>query len=553
MLFASPSLLHATYSPATTNGWFVVAGRVAGLNDSFFRTDVWIFNPDTSATATVTLTFREQGGTAPPVVSSAIVLAPGQTKFFPDSTLASPLPVGDGKVGSLEWQADHPVMATARVYTTSPAGTYGFFLPGFPTSESLAPRTSVADEVNVLQMYALNSGDANFRTNLDVTNTSSTSVTVQVSVIDPVSGTIYGGTQEFDLPAKSLARLGQILVTVGAPRKDGLRIAVSIREGTSLPDGVGGILAVATTLDNRTNDAFIAVGQRQAVVPVTPAAIAPSATDSSIADDGQEHLVYYDPKTSLAGKLFVFFAGSGGAPESYKLVCQTAVARGYHAIGLAYPNDASINFDICPGSADPNCQENVRLETLDGTDRTPLVDVNRANSIENRLIQVLSYLAVQRPGEGWDAFLASGQPRWDRMAFAGHSQGGGFAAMVGKVHLVSRVAMFSSTEPAPWTTEPLATPPERYFGFAHEREDSFIGITASWKNLRIPGSLTRVDGDTPPFGGSHQLTTVAMPVGPLSRGEPNWHGCGVVDIHTPLQADGRTPQFQDVWGFMIGP
>ncbi len=553
LLLGTAAAAHAAYSPATTDGWFVVAGRVAGLNDSLFRTDLWIFNPDSSASATVTLTFRQQDGLAAPVVSSGIVLAPGQTRFFPDATFASPLSAGDNKVGSLEWQSDRPVMAAARVYTTSPSGTYGFFLPGIPASESLPVKAGADDTLHVLQIFASNSGDANFRTNLDITNTSTVSVTVQVSVIDPTTGVAYGGTRDSDVAAKSLLRLGQILVAAGAPRIDGLRIEVAIPEGTSLPGG--GILAVATTLDNRTNDAFAFVGQRVTASgdPVQPLSVAPSATDASIDDHGQHHLVYLDPGVGHAGKLFVFLAGSGGAPQFYQRVCQVAAARGYHALGLSYPNAESINEDICAGSPDPDCQEKVRLETLDGTDRTPLVDVNPANSIENRLLQLLTYLARERPGEGWDAFLSAGQLRWDRIAVAGHSQGGGHAAMIGKVHAVQRVAMFSATEPAPWTTEPLATPPDRFYGFAHQLEESVAAITRSWRNLQIPGMPTRVDGDTPPFGGSHQLTTQAIPAGPLKDGEPNWHGCGVVDFYTPLASDGKTPLFQDVWGLMIGP
>ncbi len=54
---------------------------------------------------------------------------------------------------------------------------------------------------------------------------------------------------------------------VGAPVKDGLRITVGVTEGTTLPSG--GVLAAAYTLDNRTQDAFAFVGQRQSgtVVP----------------------------------------------------------------------------------------------------------------------------------------------------------------------------------------------------------------------------------------------------------------------------------------------
>src|SRR6476660_9412422 len=46
----------AFYSPATTGGWFITAGRVQGQFESLFRTDVWLFNPDTAASVTVTLT-----------------------------------------------------------------------------------------------------------------------------------------------------------------------------------------------------------------------------------------------------------------------------------------------------------------------------------------------------------------------------------------------------------------------------------------------------------------------------------------------------------------
>lgn len=273
-VFLTTSAAQAATSSATTNGWFIFAGRVAGLNNSIFRTDAWIFNPDAVASATVTLTFREQGGVGSPIVSSPIVLAARETRFFPDLTFVSPVPAGDGKVGSLEWQSDRPVMAAARVYTTSATGTFGFFLPGIPTAESMPPKTSAADTVNVLQMYGASGSDLAFRTNLDVTNTSNVSVTIQVRVIDPVSSVVYGGTREFGVAARSLVRLGQILATVGAPPIDGLRITVAIKEGTSLPGGVGGILAVATTLDNRTNDAFAFVGQRQSDT-VVPAGLLP--------------------------------------------------------------------------------------------------------------------------------------------------------------------------------------------------------------------------------------------------------------------------------------
>ncbi len=253
----------AAYSPSTTNGWLVTSGRVAGAGGSLFRTDVWLFNPDEAETATATLVLHPavtSGQAAAEEVSSdPITLAPRETRFFADVTLDT-VPAGDGVVGALEWRSDRPLMAAARIYTFTPTGTYGFFLPALPLSESMTAKTSDGDLAHALQIYGTNSGDENFRTNLDVTNTSSVTLPIEVRVIDGTSQ-ILGGTRTYSVAAGSLLRLGQIFEAVGAPLEDGLRVTVAIAAGTAVPSG--GILAAAYTLDNRTQDAFAFVGQRQ--------------------------------------------------------------------------------------------------------------------------------------------------------------------------------------------------------------------------------------------------------------------------------------------------
>jgi hypothetical protein len=264
LLLFAPSA-RASYSPATTNGWFITAGRVQGQFDSLFRTDVWLFNPDTSANVTVTLTLHPAVGDgappAAPVSSTAITLAPRETKFLADVTRVT-VPAGDGVVGALRWQASAPILGAGRIYTAAPGGTFGFFVPAIPTTESLTRKTGPSDAVDVLQIFGVNSGDANFRTNLDVTNTASVALPIEVRVIDPVTAEVYGGTRSYTVAANSLLRLGPILATVGAPQTPGLRITVAVKE-TAPAFASGGILAAAYTLDNRTQDAFAFVGQRQ--------------------------------------------------------------------------------------------------------------------------------------------------------------------------------------------------------------------------------------------------------------------------------------------------
>ena len=255
----------AIYSPATTAGWFITAGRVQGQFDALFRTDVWLFNPDTVANVTLTLTLHpavaDGAPPATPVSSAPITLAPRETRFLPDVTLST-VPAGDGVVGALRWQASAPILGAGRIYTAAPAGTFGFFVPAIPITESLTRKAGASDAVNVLQIFGVNSGDASFRTNLDVTNTSSVALPIEVRVIDPVTAEIYGGTRSYSIAANSLLRLVAIRATAGAPQIPALRITVAEKE-TAPAFSSGGVLPAAYTLDKSTEDSFALQRQRQ--------------------------------------------------------------------------------------------------------------------------------------------------------------------------------------------------------------------------------------------------------------------------------------------------
>lgn len=272
LFFLAASAARAAYSPATTSGWFVVVGRVIGVGGAQFRTDAWFFNPDSQNLATFTLIFHGQvssgGGAAAPTTSSPITLAPRETKFLADvlfSTVAA-----DGQVGTLEWSSNLPIMGGMRSYTAPSGctgGTFGAFQPGIPTSETMGPKQSSTDSSNVLQVFGTNSGDVNYRTQIDVTNTSTATVPIEVKVIDPVTAAVYVNTA-FTIPPKSLLRVGRILESsISIPTVNGLRITLAIKEGTAVASG--GLLAVGSTLDNRSQDqyAFVAMRQSGSVVP----------------------------------------------------------------------------------------------------------------------------------------------------------------------------------------------------------------------------------------------------------------------------------------------
>jgi hypothetical protein len=275
----------------------------------------------------------------------------------------------------------------------------------------------------------------------------------------------------------------------------------------------------------------------------------PSVTGAGIANTTGQHFVVTPAASDRAQKLLVFLPGTGGRPDFYTSFTRHAAQHGFHAIGLAYPNAEAVN-DLCATAPSPTCQEDVRVEVITGAPRSPLVSVDVANSIDNRVRVLLSWLDRNFPTEGWTSFLANGEPRWDRIIVAGHSQGGGHAAMIARLRVVHRAILFAATEPAAWTTSSFATPKSQLYGFIHRLEPSYTGITTSWRLMEIVGPITTVDGTSAPFGGSHRLQTSSGTCRQVAVLE-TFHNCVITDAITPLGVDGQ-PVFGSVWTYLLG-
>ncbi len=285
--------------------------------------------------------------------------------------------------------------------------------------------------------------------------------------------------------------------------------------------------------------------------------IGPQATEPQINDWLEPHYVI-NPSSVAVNRLFLFLPGSFGNPNRQTLITQQAAKLGYHAINLNYPNSWTVG-SLCKTSRDPNCTGNVRQEIIQGQDTSPEIEVNRANSIENRLVKLLQYLSQTYPEQGWSQYLDGDLVRWNLLVVAGHSQGGGHAAMIGKLHQVERVVMFGAPADisrrlralAPWLSEPGATASERYFGFAHAQDPGIKRIVKAWEALGLTsyGAMVNVDVEhastfTP---NSHQFITSAAPALPQK-----YHGSVVTDSTTPRSSDG-TPMFKEIWQTLLAP
>jgi hypothetical protein len=209
-------------------------------------------------------------------------------------------------------------------------------------------------------------------------------------------------------------------------------------------------------------------------------------------------------------------------------------------VSLDYENN--VITVACAHSLDPAAFDKYRNAIVTGAPGSDKVTVDPANSILNRFQKLLVYLVAHDPEGGWDEFVAGGKPVWSRIIVAGHSQGSGHAAYLGKMFDVDRVLMFSGPQdylddlhrPAPWQAGASATPPSRFFAFLSQND---------------------------PFNVQHQVTN-CMTLMQLSKvetmavkpGEPVPGDCHILINDFPKKgAHGSTlsPQFTNVWDYMI--
>ena len=281
-------------------------------------------------------------------------------------------------------------------------------------------------------------------------------------------------------------------------------------------------------------------------------------TDPEIGGDNGRHVALIGNCAKQRGLLYLFLPGTRGVPSPNSPLLRLAARNCLQAISLAYPNNTSVFPDCRFDPAERDCYAAWRLEKIDGVDRSDKIRITPSNSIENRLLKLLEFLALRHPGDGWERYVENGAVRWQDVIVSGQSQGGGEAAMLAKIHSVARVALFGAVtdavgslagQPAAWESASGATPPERYYGFAHERDNFWPAIQRGWDALGLDsfGPIVNVDSDNPPFGGSHRLTTGVPCVNPLV---PN---CAHTTVVNPELAERFLPVWEYVMGLRLAP
>ena len=228
----------------------------------------------------------------------------------------------------------------------------------------------------------------------------------------------------------------------------------------------------------------------------------PGLTDPAIVDTPTppgtrgNHLVWVPSKTHRVNRLLVFLptGGVNNIPKEFTKLGTEIQRLGYHAVFLAYRNEAPIAFNLpagCGSSADPKdapagCAIDIRREILTGTPSSDLVTIDEPNGIYNRLSKLLTHLATT-DNEEWSQFLdASGKLDWSRTVLTGSSLGAGQAAIIAAEHQVHRAVLLHGWTDAAhgWVTLG-ATGKDRYFTFIHARDNFFVRTCQAYKTLEL--------------------------------------------------------------------
>ncbi len=268
--------------------------------------------------------------------------------------------------------------------------------------------------------------------------------------------------------------------------------------------------------------------------------IEPGLTDPAIHAVHGPNIALYDPKVPSRHLLYFFLTGTGGSAVGSEKMDSAFAAWGYHAISIDYEDN--VIAVASAHSPDSTSFGRYRDAIVTGAPVSRKIKVDTANSILNRFQKLLLYLVKRDPAGHWKQFLKDGQPRWSLIIVAGHSQGAGHAAYIGKLFNVNRVIMFSGPQdyldnlhrPAPWQAMKSATPPTRFFAFLAMKDP--FNVDHQIANCTVLMRLAEPD-------------TLLIKAGEIIHGE--WH---ILINNIPTKrphASTLFPEFENAWKYMV--
>jgi len=208
-----------------------VVARANGANGTFWRSDVTMFNPNSTA-MTLFVSFGSR--------SRTFSISPNRSLVIADVITALGEQAGSGPL-DISWTGNSPVI-TSRTYTTvANGGTYG---------QSVEAVDAFAAQQYVTGLRS----DVGFRTNVGFLNGGNDAITVQATVLASSGAPI--GSMQLMLAPHSLAQFPLIALTPGV---DAASIGSCTIEAHSL--GAATLFVYGSVVDNNTGDPVFFAGK----------------------------------------------------------------------------------------------------------------------------------------------------------------------------------------------------------------------------------------------------------------------------------------------------
>lgn len=211
----------------------------------------------------------------------------------------------------------------------------------------------------------------------------------------------------------------------------------------------------------------------------------------------------------LKKKLCVVLPGIGNGPGQG--IGDWAAQQGFHVLQIAYSNALSAAPD---GDKNPDTPGNTRMNQFDGKGRTPSnAPTLRQDSIEERTIKALQYLAQKDPGGDWGWFLnQDGSMRWSDGCFIGYSYGATHLAIIARYVRIGLGVSASGPQAeghadASWLKQPSATPLSRMFAIygTQDGPDKYNSTTEALGYGPLLVTTANAEPGTPPYMGAHRI------------------------------------------------
>jgi hypothetical protein len=273
--------------------------------------------------------------------------------------------------------------------------------------------------------------------------------------------------------------------------------------------------------------------------------VLPTDTGASAAGENASfpsYALHPAPNATARHQLVVWLNGTSGHPTDDIAsptvnFYATAASLGYSVLGVSYRSTETVDRLCTPeagvapvdGCYFPT-RETLILGVLETGAASGVSNIRLDEAIVDRTLLALEYLAAQDPSGGWGEFIVPGgasatpesQIVWSKIVTAGHSQGSGHAAALGKLFPVARVVQLSATcdatsatTAATWTdgaTLPWGSDPSMFWGLgvksvftdgvATGGDTQCYTHLVVWENLGMVASHQNDDGASCMKGGA---------------------------------------------------